>query len=455
VLVHAQTPPNQSPVHAVHHSPATYGELVDATCQAVRAAILLPQERPLAVAPARAELFGYQRFLRTCGVHLRLLGRFQQNLTGNQRHIIGRLTSLPTPDSEPIRDSEPSAWLRAAQSLGAAHDLLATHLDPAQLPRTAEAADLLTPSVVLAPTRDVLALLLEAVNAGPDLVRSGTESQKSLLPRPIPYPLLRGLRDASTSLRPFVMTAHTDASRLVSEGGTSALAGMAPAPIANPGVRTSFASELDALRTLRQLTFDQAHGQVTASPRSLRDLALLGAAVTSRNLSWLPEPRTGLERLARAQAHDVLEGAHASWTSAAEDLNQTVLGTTRAPAVYGDAIDRVRVPETHSPNLRLALLSALPRLGRDAAGAVDRLQAQNALVAKTQQPGLLTTVWRPIPPADARDLANRFHTAATSSEVAAATLRRVLTPPTPGRAAALPTPPVPRREVALSRSAQR
>jgi len=83
------------------------------------------------------------------------------------------------------------------------------------------------------------------------------------------------------------------------------------------------------------------------------------------------------------------------------------------------------------------------------------MQSQNALVAKTRQPLLLATVWRPIPPADARDLAHRFHTAATSSEVAGATLRRVLTPPTPGRAAALPTPPAPRREVALTRSAHR
>jgi len=446
VLVHAPTPPE-----ALHQSPATYGDLVAATCQAVRTAILLPQQEPLAVAPAHAELFGYQRFLRTCGVHLRLLGRFQREQTPNQRHIIGRLTSLPT------GDTAPSAWLRAAQSLGAAHDLVATHLDAGQLPRTAEAEDLLTHSVVLAPTRDLLALLLEAVNAGPDLVKSATESQKTLQPRPIPYPLLRGLREASTSLRPFVMTAHTDASRLAPEGGGSALAGMQAAPIANPnpGVRTAFPSQLEALRALRQLTFDQAHGQVTASPRSLRDLALLGAAVTTPNLAWLPEPRTNLDRLARAQAHDVLEAAHASWTSAAHDLTQTVLGTTRAPAVYGDAIDRLRDPDKHSPNLRLAFLSALPRLGRDAADALDRLQSQNALVAKTRQPLLLATVWRPIPPADARDLAHRFTQAATSSEVAAATLRRILTPPTPGRAAPLPTPPAPRRELAPSRSAHR
>jgi len=446
VLVHALTPQEQ-PLHP----PATYGELFDATCRAVTTAILLPSQQPLPVAPAHAELLGYQRFLRTCGLHLRLLGRFQHQLTANQRHIIGRLTALP------IEDSAPSAWLSAAQTLGAAHDLIATHLDSTQRPRTAEAADLLTRSVVLAPTRDVTALLLDAVNAGPDLVSSAMDAQHSQLPRPIPYSLLRGLRDLSTSLRPHVMTAHTDTSDLAPEGSTSALLGLEPAPLTTTPTRTrpAFTTHIDALRTLRQLTFDQARGQVPASPMSLRDLAQLGAAVTSPNLSWLPKPKTGLERLAEAQTKDLLEAAHASWTAASEDLTTTVLGTTRAPRVYGDAIACVRDIENHPPRVRLALLSALPRLGRDAAGAVDRLHSQNALVAKGHQPCLLTTAWRPISPADARDLSRRFNNAATTSEAAAATVRRIVSPSLAAGTSARPTPPAPRREVTRTRSVTR
>jgi hypothetical protein len=447
VLVHAPTPQDEAP----RQRPATYGALLDATCEAVRTAVLRPHEQPLPPGPAHAEILGYRRFLRTCGLHLGLLGRFQPELTPDQRHLLGRLASLP------IEEAEPSAWLGAARSLGAAHDLLATHLDTSQLPRTPEAEERLTPIAVLVPTRDVTALVLEAVTAGTDLVQSAIESQKNLLDQPIPYPLLRGTRERTASLRPFAKAAHSDASRVASEGCTSALSSLQPAPITSrdQNARTAFTTQLEALRTLRQLTFAQAHGQIAASPMSLRDLALLGAAVTTPDVSWLPAPQTGLERLAHAQARDVLQAAHASWAAAAEDLTQTVLGTTRAPRLYGDAITCVRNPKSHSPSVRLAFLSALPRLGRDAAGAVDRLQSQNALVAKTRQPLLLATVWRPISPADARDLSRRFSNAATNSEAAAVTVRRILTPATTKSASAHPAHPAPRREVALTRSAQR
>ena len=216
-------------------------------------------------------------------------------MTPEQRHLIDRLTALP------LRDAGPSAWMRAAQILGAAHDLLATHLDANHLPRTPEIQDLVTPTAVLAPAHSISALLLDAVNAGTHLVDTTIEAQRTLSPRPVSYSQLKALRHWTARVRPYVKAAHLDLSALAGDH-SSAISNLEPAPALQLGQPEGsvFDSTLDALRVLRQLTFAQANGTIAASPMSLRDLATLGAAASRPNVSWLPEAQTNLDRLKRA-----------------------------------------------------------------------------------------------------------------------------------------------------------
>lgn len=447
MLVHALTPPSPS----IQRPPTTYGGLIEAASLAVKEAILLPRTRPITPERAWAELLGYQRFVRTCGIHLGLLTRFQVGVTTEQRHVVNRLMAVP------LRDTRPSSWTRAAHTLGAAHDLFATHLDANQLPRTAEIEDLLTPAAVLIPAHGITGLLVDAVNAGTHLVDTAVASQRNLAPRLIPRGELQAFRAWTNSARPYVKAAHWDASELVGVGDQSAIARLEPAPIltAGPVATSDFDSTLDALRVLRQLTFAQARGSSPASPMSLRDLAGLGAAVSEPEVSWLPEPRTNLERLDRAQALDILETSHASWSQAAEDLTESILGLTRAPAEYAAALAKFGDVQGLTPMVRIACLSALPRLGNDAADAIGRLASHNALVDKQLEAGRLPLRWRPITPATADELACRFRTAAAHSETAALTLRRTLAAPAEPKAIEPSARPAPRRELELSRSVRR
>jgi hypothetical protein len=449
VLTHAPTPKNPS----IERRPTTYGGLVDAACLAVKEAVLLPRTGTITVDEAWPELLGYQRFVRTCGIHLRLLTRFQLDVTPEQRRLIDQLIAVP------LREAGPSSWMRAAQTLGAAHDLFTTHLDPQQQPRTAEIEDLLTPSSVLVPMHTITSLLLDAVDAGTHLVDATVEAQRALSPRPVAYPQLRALRNWTRGVRPYAKAAHLDVSALVAGDGHSAISRLEPAPLVqvSPLAGSEFDSTLDALRILRQLTIAQAKGKLAASPTSLRDLAVLGAAASSPTLSWLPDPRTNLERLQRAQARDLLETSHAAWNRAAADLTESILGLTRAPREYATAIAKIGDPEGLAPSVRVACISALPRLGQDAAGAIGELASRNALVERRREPGHLSMVWRPLTPAAAEELANRFRTAASHSETTALTLRRGLATPTAVQRSAIEPldRPAPRHELELSRTVRR
>jgi hypothetical protein len=440
VLVNTLAPKTQS----ASQRPVTYGDLFDAACQAVRTAVLLPQRQQLTPDSAHDEILGYQRFLRMCGAHLQLLSRFQQEVTPEHRHLMARLADVPD------HGGGPSNWLRASQLLGAAHDLLATHLDHKLVPRTVEAEEALGASSVIAPTSALTALVLDAINAAPHLIQAAGDAQKGKHLQPIPYPWLAGLRGRTNSLRPFAKAVHLDASRLAPEGESSPMTILQAAPIVAswPPDRSTLDSPVAAMRLLRQLTMDQAHGRVDASPMSLRDLAQLGTTITKPDLACLPAPTTSLQRLERAHALDALESAQTSWAAAAEGLTEVVLGLTRAPHLYGDAIGRVAQTEDLRPSVRLALLAALPRLGQDAALTIETLHSKNALVSRQRDGARLAMVWRPISHRQADALASRFHNAAVTSRQAATTVRRVTArPESTARRASTSTPPTVRREV--------
>jgi len=170
----------------------------------------------------------------------------------------------------------------------------------------------------------------------------------------------------------------------------------------------------------------------TASPGSLRDLALLGARVTDPDHPWLPEPSNGLERLEHAHALDCLHTAHAAWVTASTELGHAIRGTTTAPGHYGGAIKRLLTIDLNAdlsaPSVRLAIATALPRLGGEAGNSIHHLVRTNALVTPRREPGKLSA-WRPIDHHDAAELARRFADASKASSAAVTTLAGLLPGP--------------------------
>ena len=467
MLAHALMPEDP----AATPRPVTYGELLAAAQTAVQAARDLASGPPLDPETVRAEFLGYRRLLGVCGIHLGLLSQHQSGATAEQRQLITRLTTVHTTLQTTTPGLAPAtgAWAAAAPRLGAAHDLLATHLDATYRPRTAEAEELLTPTAVLPPIRDITGLVVEALDASDDLLRlSATSRRTTARGWCLTRNELRAVREKPETLMPYAKAALLDANHALTLAGSnpagaqrgtggSPLAGLESAVVLphGPASGLPFESTLQALRILRHLTYRQAHGLEEASPASLRDLALLGASLTDPELMWLPPPATPLQRLDRAQARDVCAAAQTAWTTAADDLARSIIGTTRAPRLYADTIHHLQRTDPSTPSLRLALLAALPRLGQDAAAVVGQLHRSNALVAKQREPGHLRLVWRPITPAAAEQLTEKFREAALAADGATAVVRRLTTPsPRPGLS--VPTPVRTRgRGLELSRSETR
>ena len=429
MLVHAPMPETL----AVQRPPATYGELLDSTHHALRSAIDLPNARLPEPETVRAECHGLRRFLHTCGIHLRLLAGLQDGVTAEQLQLVRRLTNMRH------TAAGPSVWLDASQPLGAAHDLLATHLDIGYRPRSAEAEDMLTSAAALTAFREVTGMVIAAAQAVPDLLQLAHESQRRADRMPITDTDRKVIREKA----PILMTLGK-ASLFDTAGAptSSPLDDLQPAvPVTqNNAAGREFDSPHGTLRILRQLTYAQAHGEVDASPTSVRDLALLGADLTHPDLPWLPPATTAMERLDRAQAQDIFDNAHHAWTTAAQQLPPSIAGTTRAPRQYADALEHLKQAEPGNTAVRLALLSALPRLGADAASVVDSLHSRSALVEKRREPGELRLVWRPISAENAHQLSENIRAAATATANAAVVAHRLTSP---GRAPTLPSPAAP------------
>ncbi len=207
-----------------------------------------------------------------------------------------------------------SSWSDAATTLGAAHDLLATHLairsginrGLALEARTPDVDDLVAGTGVGAALaiRPVCLLLVDGADATRQLMHAAALVQKPRRDKPIPTALFREATEANHKILLHAKAALWDLDNAPPAHHAhpgSSLAHLRPAvslplsvsvSVSTSGPHAGFPSALTALRVLRQLSYNQAHGSTPASPGSLRDLAHLAAAVTDPDLGWLPHPTT-------------------------------------------------------------------------------------------------------------------------------------------------------------------
>lgn len=397
-------------------APVTYGGLICSAREALEDAIVVSNGPAPSGSAALQELLGYERFLYGAGGHLRQLATLADLHTDSLRRLANRLDQSNRPDVED------STWLRAATIINTAHDLIATHLLHGN-PRTAEAEEVVIGPAAAAASREVIAMILDAVEGSRQLMHHVARAQqhrqgKSL----IPGRMFAHLHATNHAVSLCAKATMYDLAELP-PNASSHLDHLQPAlstqlTATAPPVSTPMA----ALRVLRQLCHDQARGLTAASPASLRDVALLGARVaTAKSLPATADDRP-LKRLARADAEDQLDAARAAWLAASSDLTTAVQGLTKAPGAYGAAI-RTLLDHPLDQRTQGALLTALPALGRDAARTVQTLTRRGGLVTRQPVPLQPRTAWHPITEAQASTLTERFGSAALLSSRALATVR--------------------------------
>jgi hypothetical protein len=394
-------------------SPPTYGTLMAAARDLLDGAVAASSRRQTAADDVVAELIGNRRFLRTAGVHLHLM----TNLAGLRVDAISRLTRHAKRLT--VRSSTPSAWMDATASVGAAHDLVATHLNDG-VPRTPEAVDQLLGPPAAQACRNLTEMMLAAVGASENLMHQADLAYRRGPHSSLPAKAFLQARSTNQALALYgraamweiTQTTNPDHSR---NGRT--VDTLQAALLRDPQqTQTHVAgTPQSALRLLVQLCHDQARGLTSASPASLRDLALLGARINDASLlEAIADDDRPLARLQRAHAADQIDAANAAWSTAAIELTTTVQGLTKAPGPYGSTIGHL-LTQPLDPNTRGALATALPALGRDAARTVETLAAHGDLVTLQPIPLQTRKAWRPIGIEHADTIADRFSAAADAS----------------------------------------
>lgn len=416
MVQHALMP--TGPVPARHH--AAYGDLVEQTFAILAEASALSPARFTNAADARAELLGYLLFLRTAGKHIDLLGR----LIGHDAEDMAAFGRLLTKDTPP--EVSRGNWNNAARHLGGAHDLLLSHLDFGLTGRTPDAEALLTHAALLGAARKTVDMLISAGAA-----RSRLTHQVSIVERgssgdgQVSLGLFGAARRAERHIHVQGRAVMWDLHRLGVDDTSPALESL-DLPIVVPAQPSDpFEFALTALRTLRQLSYDQARGRANASPASLRDLALLGEVATVPEPGWLPPAENGLARVQRANVLDGLADAHDRWALTGRHLTTTIQGLTQAPGTYAASVRSLQEAVRHQPSIRLAVIRALPALADEATRTVLRLAGTGSLVTRQRVPMHLHATWASIPFEDAQTLIESFDSAGSASRSVAERIRQL------------------------------
>ncbi len=374
---------------ATSDSPTTYGALLTAARE--RAALAITHTPRLGDPDLVAvELAGYERFLRVAGIHLALLEDLSGVTTTGLEQLRRDLRHIK------LREVEPSMWLDAAKSLGAAHDLVSTHTTVAG-PRTAEAMDLVVGPASLSSCRD-----LTAADRGRSPRVPGHDQPIQVAPhgdRAQPRPQSRGCPCPTALNSRIEITDEGDAvgARRSSSATTVAPISMISRSRSPPqpswsGHHSSNVSS-QAIRLLRQLTFLQSQGRVAASPASLRDLAALGARMTDPDLP-LPEPRTALDRVRIAHARDRMDTAHTAWNAAGRGTSPMSIRGAEQGSHDASHHDRERCRGTRTAALvahchdRGPPTSGRRRRGNHHRDDLDRLPADQAARVRTTPKGV-------------------------------------------------------------------
>jgi len=394
----------------------TYGDLIRATREAADKGMLLTTTKGLPAEVIHTEMLGYERFLITTAKHVQTLLTLADAHPDTHWRLVARLDTLVRPLSSS------GNWNRAASTLGAAHDLLTTHTTGVLVPRTPEGHEMVIGPASASACAEVTGLLLEAIESSRTLMHRGMLAQKHRPDHPIPRRTFRRIRDANQAASLYARSTMWDL-RDAAKSDAS-LAELRPAIVSGPALDGAFESTLGALRVLRQLAYSQSRSGLSASAASLRDLAELGTRFTDASSMKLPETSSALDAVRNAHALDQLEVAHDAWRQARSGLAEAVQGTTRAPAVYSQAVRALLTAELPQ-RLHDAVLTALPRLGAEASQIARRLGDEGALVTRQRIPGELRSMWLPIDYVHQAEIAGRFQTAAAVSVPAVAAVREI------------------------------
>ena len=411
-------PAQITPASAVEPvSPPTYGALMASAREAVAHALVLGAGRLPDAETGAVELAGYARFLRYAGTHLHTLFRLGELRNDHTSRLVQQLNR--------VHETEPTGgrWLHAASLLGAAHDVLATHLTGVGVPRTPEADELLAAPATVAACREVTGLIVAAVDGSGELLRRTAQAQQGRPDKPVSAETFRHFHARNQIASLCARAALWDLDQLMSQGSRGRLDQLRPSLQLNARQPPPFSTSIAALRLLRHYSYAQARGLTVASPASLRDMALLGVRVTNSDATAhdLHSPSTALDRIRHAHFADQLTEAHAAWGSASTGLTNTVRGLTKAPADYAAAI-KVLLDAPLTPGLRRALGTALPRMGVEAAVTIQRLGDRAELVTLQRPPLRTRHEWRPITPEHTAALVEQFNTAARTTRHAYATI---------------------------------
>jgi len=396
---------------------------MSATRNAVENALAHATHRlPNAEAGAR-EVAGYMRFLHYGASHLHTLLQLAEVRNDHATQLVEKLAN--TDDESPTGGQ----WYEAATLLGAAHDLLTTHLTGVGVPRTPEAEDILAGPDALPSCIEVAKLISASVDGSHELLHQASRAQQGRPDKLIATRTFYRFHQLSHTVSLCARAALWDLTNLAHDLPQSRLAGLRSAVDLNTPSPPTFATSIGALRLLRQYSHAQARGLAPASPASLRDLALLGMRLTDPAAAP-PEHQehgTPLDRLVRAHLADHLAEAHKAWSIASHELASSVQGLTKAPGACGTAVHQLLDADL-TPKLRRTLASMLPRMGVEAAVTIQLL-AERADLVTLQRPALKTRhEWRPILPEHAASIADHFSAAARATRHASATLASVEAP---------------------------
>ncbi len=431
----ADTPPVAGTPAA---GPPTYGELLAAAATSSTAAT------STAIGPfddphhAAATVNDYMRFLAVSGRHATLLlsARTEEDHGTSPYAAAAREAAAGLAKLTATRGGS-TGWTRCGDQLGAAHDILATHLGPRGEPHSPEAAELAWPTVCHAAVLRVLGLSGRPLAVAPEFISAVAAAQPQREPPLSPWAISQ-LRRTTTELRRLLDATHPEVScdpSVLDAVDATIAARPKLVEYAGPG---SITTGFQALSVLRLLSHRQSFGEVQANAHSLHDLCQLAvAACTSAERLLLPAT-TPLGRVDRAAAIDRLRAAATGWEAADRKLYPRVQAVVRAPRVYRDAITILGADCPTSPALTRAVLACLPRLATDAGQALLSHAGSNGLVVARRDPGKLTARWRPIEPATAASLAAAMVAAGRATRTASSAVTRHLDGSSSNRTTAVP-----------------
>lgn len=377
----------------------------------------------------------YERFLAVTGRHLELLLAPTPAVSTRDRAIPRRLAG----ELAALRLDRHggNGWARAGDALGLAHDLLATHVGPHGELRSPEAIVLTSAEVQQAAVDRVVRLVRHPLRDAKPLLGRARARQPGTEPPLDPADAKRLQATVSRAIK----LLDQPASVVADDGLLERLDRLSPVQTKlDDNSSTVVLQSISTLHLLRQITLRQSRGEEVANAHSLQELCRLAVTTCRSAERSLPYATTPLGRVDRAATIDQLRQAERLWGELGGRLYPRIQGLSKAPGIYHEAVAKVAEEATTNEVATRAVLCCLPRLAHQSANTVAQLYNQGELVTCGRAPGELTTRWRALSPAEARDLAQGFVSAGRATHRASDAVRRQLEPAAHRTSTTVPPP---------------